>query len=227
MPAFSHFTQGLDTSGPAYDFTIPSWTPPTSGMILLALASYDSDLYPDQPSSVTGNNVTWTFVRSVTMGTTLRLNLYVADASGSSTGSIALHWATHAQNSVRWLIDGMTGVDLSGGVAAAIVQSNGAGGGSGATPKTVVLPNGAGNPANRPYAVAFDYNRAGTDFLPRANWTEIYDDGPGNMESQWRSDAFEQTASAGWDGGSSEYVGIIAAELKVTTAFEGWGIPIF
>ncbi|TLZ54000.1 MAG: hypothetical protein E6K15_09705, partial [Methanobacteriota archaeon] len=111
----------------------------------------------------------------------------------------------------------MTNVDLSGGVAAAFVQSPTGSGTAGSGSITLASP---GNSANRPVSGWFHAAQEGTN--PRANWAEA-DDGnhnnPGTgVESQWRSDAFETTASASWST-SSAWLGI-AAELKQLTNYQ-------
>src|SRR5207302_6943185 len=108
-------------------------------------------------------------------------------------------------------------VDLSGGVAAAFVQSPT---GSGTAASGSIAVASPGNSANRPVSGWFHAQNEVTS--PRTNWAEV-DDGNHNMpnaamESQWRSDAFETTASASWST-SSAWLGI-AAELKQLTNYQ-------
>jgi hypothetical protein len=78
----------------------------------------------------------------------------------------------------------------------------------------------AGNSNNRPisgWAVA-----GSVSFTPRTNWSEMDElGGTGHLETQYRSDAFENTASATWGGSSQDWAGI-AAELKGSGAQFTW-----
>src|SRR5881409_3718789 len=101
--------------------------------------------------------------------------------------------------------------------AAAFVQSPTGSGTAGSGSITLASP---GNSANRPVSGWFHAAQEGTN--PRANWAEA-DDGSHNnpgtgVESQWRSGAFETTASASWTT-SSAWLGI-AAELKQLTNYQ-------
>jgi hypothetical protein len=108
---------------------------------------------------------------------------------------------------------------LSGGVANAFVQTPN-NSGSSATSGSVTLA-AAGNAANRPIA-AFLHD-ADEVTVERTNWTECDDmhgSGPDRaFHTQYRSDAFETTASASWST-SGDWAGL-AAELKASVAGGG------
>src|SRR5207249_11107465 len=104
-----------------------------------------------------------------------------------------------------------------GGVAAAFIQSPTGSGTAGSGSITLASP---GNSANRPVSGWFHAAQEVT--TPRANWVEA-DDGSHNnpgtgVESQWRSEAFETTASASWST-SSAWLGI-AVELMQLTNYQ-------
>lgn len=73
----------------------------------------------------------------------------------------------------------------------------------------------AGDPANRPIAF-IAVNKQPPAITPRANWTELLEVGhptPSNvLQTQWRSDSFETTASGSWT--EPQVSGIIATELE-------------
>lgn len=189
-----------------------SWTPPVSGLIILfVLATRATG--PDTPT-VSGNSLTWTQI-----GTTLDcgaggtgLSLFAADASGSAAGVTTIDFGANTQASCNASFFEATGVDLTGGVAAAFVQNPRNTAASGTT-GTVTL-SAAAHADNRPIVGFFHQaNEAATE---RANWTEADDlagsAGIRDLETQWRADAFETTATATW--ASSSAWGGIAAELK-------------
>lgn len=68
---------------------------------------------------------------------------------------------------------------------------------------------------NRPFA--FFGKPQAQDLVPRTNWTEIHDVNhaapDSSLASQWRSDAFEPTASTSWASASVQRYGI-AWEIK-------------
>lgn len=190
-----------------------SWTPPTSDLILLFVAA-GRTAGADTPT-VSGNGLTW-----VQIGTTqpmpsgssgYAVSLFAANASGSSAGVTTVSFGGNTQLGCQASFFAATGVDLSGGVAAAFVQSVAANGTGTAGSITLAA---AGHADNRPIS-AF-YHLATQAKTPRTNWTEADDlstSSPARgIETQYRSDAFETTASATW-ASSVAWVGI-AAELK-------------
>jgi len=191
-----------------------SWTPPTDGLIIAFVLSARSG-GPDTPT-MSGNSLTW-----VQIGTTLAigsgrgLSLFAANASGATTGATTVSFGANTQLGCIVSFFQATGVDLSGGVAAAFVQSPS---NSGTATSGSVTLSAAASSANRPIA-AFGHlvNEVSTE---RANWTEVDDmhgvGFPRGLITQWRSDAFETTASASWT--TSADWGGIAAELKAEAA---------
>jgi hypothetical protein len=193
----------------ATSYANASWTPPTSGLILYAVDSRFGT-GPNQPT-VTGNGLTWVNVGTVTVSTIHRLTLFGANATGSSAGATTTDFAGQSQVWCMGVFAHVTGVDLSGGVAAAFVQVATNSTASG-TSLTVPLA-AAGNANNRPFAVFFrNFNETVT---ARPNWTELDSQNGGGagrwMESQYR-DVFETSASVSMFTGSA-ILGI-AVELK-------------
>lgn len=202
----------INNSANQTSYANSSWTPPVSGLIILfVLATRATG--PDTPT-VSGNSLTWTQI-----GTTLDcgaggtgLSLFGANASGSAAGVTTIDFGANTQASCNASFFHATGVDLTGGVAAAFVQRPTGTAVSGTT-GTVNLA-AAASADNRPIVGFFHQaNEAATE---RANWTEADDlagsAGIRDLETQWRADAFETTATATW--ASSSAWGGIAAELK-------------
>lgn len=193
-----------------------SWTPPTSGLIKVAVWSRNA-AGPVAPT-ISGNGVTWVQISTVVVATVWRLTLLAADASGSSAGVTTVDFAGQVQIGCTALFSLVDDVDLSGGVAAAFVQAVTNTGSNVQSLEITLLP--ASHADNRPFAV---FAHAAADLKdPRTNWTELDDitgTGPARaVESQYRSDAFETTASAAWPLGSAVVCGGIAVEIKGAVA---------
>lgn len=166
---------------------------------------------PDTPT-VSGNNLTWVQIGStLAVGSGRGLSLFAADASGSAAGVTTISFNANTQLGCMASFFHAAGVDLSGGVAAAFVQSP-SNSGTGTSGTVTLAPASHNN--NRPIAAFLHLANEAT--VERANWTEADDlSGSGpirGMNSQWRSDTFETTASASWATSSSW--GGIAAELR-------------
>mgnify|MGYP001582549698 CR=1 FL=1 len=208
----------INNSTDASSYVNTSWTPPTSGLILVGVGTRVV-AGPNIPT-ISGNGITWVQIATIlfTASTTNdeRITLFGADASGSSAGATSVAFAGQTQLSCTVSFLQATGVDLSGGVAAAFVQKP-TGSDIAATSGSIALA-AAADAANRPIALWFHFANEVT--TPRTNWTEADDlrgSGPlRGVETQYRSDAFETTASASWV--TSSRWGVIAAELKAEVA---------
>lgn len=197
----------------ATSYSNTSWTPPTSGLIVCDVIAKRAAAL-DTPT-VSGNGITW-----VQIGSTLNcggnnhgLSRFAANAAGSTTGATTIDFGSNTQIHCSASFYHVTGVDLSGGVAAAFV-SPGIETATGIGTTGTVTRSAAASSENRPIAAFFHAANEGK--TPRTNWTEL-DDLPGtsgvrNLQTQYRSDAFETTASATWT--TSENWGGIASELK-------------
>src|SRR5688572_25793135 len=74
----------INSGTDAASYANTSWTPPTSGLIKVAVWSREA-AGPNQPT-ISGNNLTWTAIATVVASTVHRLTLFGANASGSSAG---------------------------------------------------------------------------------------------------------------------------------------------
>lgn len=207
----------INSNADASSYLSASWTPPTSGLILVFVYNTKSTL-PEAPS-ISGNGLTWVLIKTNEI-TSSRLTLLAADAAGSSAGQTTVDFGGLAQNGCFASFFQATGVDLSGGVAAAFVQSliNGGTGTSGS-----ITLAAAGDSANRP--ISGWGHRENEVATPQTSWTELDDFGHtlpvSSLETQYRSDAFDTAAAASW-AGSVQWRGI-AAELKAS----GVAVPVF
>jgi len=204
----------INSSTNATSYANSSWTPPTTGLIILFVGNWISS-GPNTPT-VSGNSLTWVQIATATHdpGTARRTTLFGADATGATPDATTIDFAGQTQLGCNASFFHAEGVDLSGGVTAAFVQtpSNTGVGTSG----TVTLA-AAGHADNRPIAAwNILLNEAIT---PDAAWTEVDDQGgtgpTRHFETQWDSDGF-QNASASWTT-SDDWLGM-AAELKATVA---------
>lgn len=199
-----------DTDASAYSNT--SWTPPTSGLILLSCWGRLNVAGSPNAPTVAGNSVTWVQIATAADGSRGRMTLFGADASGSATGVTTITYTAQTLQCQMASFFQATGVDLSSGVLAAFVQATTTVGSAASASLTLAA---AGDAANRPVS-SFNH-RTGEVTTPRTNWTELDDffdtTFPARgFETQQRDDTFEVTASASW-ATSSGFVGI-AAELK-------------
>jgi hypothetical protein len=200
----------IDASPDASSYSNSSWTPPTNGLLICFTQSRVSSGTANVPS-VSGNGLTWVQIATVITGVR-RLSLFAADLSGSSAGVTTFDFSGQTQLYFAASFFYATGVDLSGGVAAAFVQAPTVSAGGSSTTGTVTLAAPA-NANNRPIAAFLHI--IGEVSYPRVNWTEADDlnsGGTRGLETQWRSDAFETTASATWNTAASWDA--IAAEIK-------------
>src|SRR5438876_4210926 len=152
--------------------TPSSWTPPGSGLIVLFVANEVTSGTADQPT-VSGNGVTWTAIKTIAVAPN-RLTLFGANAAGSSTGVTTIDFAGSGQIGCEASFFHASNVDLSGGVAAAFVQSPT---GSGTAASGSIALASPGNSANRPVSGWFHAQNEVTS--PRTNWAEV-DDGNHN-----------------------------------------------
>lgn len=187
-----------------------SYTPTANRLLVADVSSSIGAGTPSVPAA-SGNGVTWAQAATVTVGVD-RLTRFVALSGGSPTaGAFTADWGAETQSSVRISVFAIDGADLSGTALAAIVQSK-TGTGTGLTGS--VTMDSAPDAGNRCIAgFAHSANQTTTE---RASWTEIHDLANSSptraLETQWRSDASEQTGSATW-ATSTSWQGIVA-EVK-------------
>lgn len=205
----------LQTSLDASSYANTSWTPPTSGLILLAVYTRTA-AGPNEPT-VSGNGLTWVSIATVVTSTVHRVTLFAADASGSSEGITTIDLAGQTQIGCIAEFAHVADADLSGGVAAAFVQAVN---NTGTNIDTLSITLAAASHAdNRPFAVFM--HAANETTTERTDWTEL-DDMAGvaptrNMATQYRDDAFETTASASW----SSFVNALGIAVEIKGASGG------
>lgn len=199
------FNQGSGSS-----HVTASRTPP-AGLNLLGIASRHAS-GPIVPT-VTGNSMTWVQIATVTVNSIWRLTLFAANGSGATAGATTISWAAQgSQVSAMGTFSYATGVDLTGGVAAAFVQAP-TNFDAGTPFSLTVNLAAAGSASNRPFAVFFRARHE--DAVPRTNWTELDDMTTANfrgLQSQYRADAMDSAASVSWSVGSA--CAGIAVEIK-------------
>lgn len=202
----------INDNADASSYANTSSTPPTSDLAVAYVASTIGAGTPND-TSISGWGITWTFIVSRAQGQN-KINLLGANLSGATAGALTVDFAAQTQTACMLSLFQATGVDLTGGVAAAFVQTV-VGGGAAATFLELALA-AAGHADNRPIAGFFHRGNEGS--TERTNWTEM-DDLFGatpvhDLETQSRADAFETTARADW-ATSAVQCGI-AAELKAS-----------
>jgi hypothetical protein len=202
-----------NTSGTS--FVTPSWTPPSAGLIVLDVCSEQASGFPSAPT-VTGNSITWVQIATITFASTRRLTRYGANAAGSAAGATTIGtFGGSNQLSCRASFYAVDGTDVANGVAQTFVQSP-TGNGTG-TSGSITLAAGS-NSRNRPIA-AFHHLGDNEAKTARASWTaldDLHNFSSMSLATQYRSDAFETTASATWTT-SAIWAGI-SSELKATGA---------
>lgn len=145
--------------------------------------------------------------------------VYAAYAASSGSGTITFdHGATGNNREVQWAITPVAGTDAPNGVAQSFVQFVHSAVDSIGTSLSLTLASES-HTNNRPFLwLGHTGSGSGTTF--RQFWTEPSDVVGSSAilvtESQWRSDAFETTASATWVD-SGDYGGI-AFEVKALVA---------
>lgn len=203
----------INDSTDASSYSNSSWTPPTTGIIIAIVHNRVSTATANEPT-ISGNSLTWTSIVTRSQ-TNARITIFAADASGATTGVTTVDMASQVQFHAIVSFYQVTGVDISGGIASAFVQTpvN-----SGTTGTGSVTLASAANSANRPIS-AF-YHQANEATTHQTNWTELDDlSATGALrgfDTQYRDDTFDTAAAATWTSSTVAWVGV-AAELKALT----------
>lgn len=215
-------------------YTTAAFTPTANALIVVCFHnSFDIGGYQAPPTLTDSASLTWytpVIVQDATpngtywlvdSGNQAGMRYLFASKAPSSPGSMTVTLTFPGSNSPRnamWSVFEVIGSDVANGVTQTFVQSIVTAptitGSSPATSVTATLA-AASNSNNRPFHWTIHHNFAeGT--TPRASWTELHDvntsDHAVSMETQWRSDTFETTASASWTT-SSDYSSV-AFEIK-------------
>ncbi len=209
------YRQSIYSTSAASSYATTGTYTPAANSLLVAFEVNSLASTPLEPTTFTGHGVTWTKLTlgSRLLSTTHSISVWVASA-GASPSSAA---ATAGFNGVSQTGAAVVEFEVTGwggaSPSAAIIQ-NPTNTGTG-TAGTVTL-SAAGESRNRP--LSFFVHLANEVTNPRANWTETAGaDGNFNTpatgaEGQFRSDAFETTATATWTT-SSAWIGA-ALEIK-------------
>lgn len=193
---------------------------PTASELLVAVYEIErgGSINPTTPT-VSGHDVgtAWlnidNFLFETDAATRRHLHLY-ACITGASPGSATVtfdHGATTHVSAFATVFE-ISGASEANGLSQTFVQVvRGPINAASANSTTITLA-ASGQADNRPFAVFFKGNIEG--HTPRTSWTEIHDVASGaSIESQWRSDIFETTASASWTTALTNRTGI-AWEIK-------------
>jgi hypothetical protein len=215
----------IGTGVDASSFSTGSWTANASALHVLFLGVERNSATPATPT-VTHDGITATEITSLvvtTVGTDRRkiwIFAWVSAASPAAAILTADFGASHIGCEADLIrVDGS---DVANGLVQTFVQTPNTGSDLTGTSGSITL-SAAGDSNNRPicaFTHAFNENQ-----VPRASWTEVTEVQHANpttaFAGQFRSDAFETTASTTWTT-SSAYGGI-AAEIKVAGAGGGGG----
>ena len=212
-------TSAYDASD-ASSYATASVSPAADSLLLVLSFSSHGTLVPPAVS-LSGLSLTWnegSTDAAYGASTPVRRLHYSWAAVGGSPGSGALTLTLTGNTPATacgWTVIEITGADNTAPIVQAVKSPATDGGDSAATSGSITLAS-AGHADNRPFAI-FGV-RANEAHTPRANWTELSDT-PGaspstGLSTQWRSDAFETTASASWS--SSARWGGIALEVKAS-----------
>lgn len=211
-------------------FVIPSVNP--TGPVLMALtfaADESPAIEPNLPQLIQGNGLSWTLIEDVFYkhaGLNMRAKMALYTGTGSPVAETISIYFNFVCVGMAWQVIDIPGADaaspLVGGQVASLEQSTPAG-----TTITATLPTATPNAAGDRCFTFAAGNNAVSSFTPRASWTELSEKGSGTpsqcIETQWRSDAFEQTGSATNGTGSGFPCGIIVVEAAVASAGGGGG----
>jgi len=155
----------ISTDSASYDSAI--WTPPASGLVCVWVHTRVTGGSPNTSASVTGNGLTWAEAGTMTFSTTRRVSLFVANASGATSGSTKFLF-DNTQLHCDALFFSVDGAHLSDGSACAIRQLGSA---SGSGTSGCITLAAAGDTNNRPISSWKHLASEGT--APRTNWTEL------------------------------------------------------
>jgi hypothetical protein len=203
-------------------FTTASTTPAdTTSPIITVIVSLCAAGNIGDPTvtGTNGMNTTYTKVATIDRGTTCRVTVWVCYPASTTAGTQTFSFGA-TQTACQWFRYYATGT-YAGATAADCFEGTNWKTGSGTVGGGMSITlDAASNSANRPLAIWTIGNN--DNMTARTNWTELADQTvtvPTNeTEMQWRSGAFETTASttAPGSGGSVAWVGV-ACEIRDST----------
>ena len=223
-------TNGTNPTG-ATSFSTASITPTANACVLLSLASRVANIAggPADPSSITGNGLTWVKVVSrsnaavdATDLASSRIWIYRAMGAAPTAGAITFTWAA-SQTHAAWDVTEYTSADTSGtNCSGALVQSaanNSIIQGGTASPATVTMGSAPGSASNTTHAFSrYAFNTAMT---PGTNFTQLSQNGNATDGARYLAEngLNLQTATVN-NAGTSAWT-IIAVEVKAAVAASG------
>ncbi len=219
----------------ASSFTTASFTPTAGALVLVAATSRQSSSGQVSPAISSSHSLStgWAVASQHTYDTVVntgQIGLWAAIAGGSpGAATVGIDFSGTTQLTCSWSVVevlGYSGSGLGPGAGNIIIQAAKSGVNPGNSTSTSATLSAAADSANRPMAFASVEATTSTDIVPRTNWTEINNNGSTAsggiaVESQWRSDTFETSASATWT--DSVPGGLIAIEINAQP--QGSGMP--
>lgn len=198
---FANLPNGLINSGTdATSYASASWTPPTSGAILVWIFSAEANGL-NEVASVSGNGLTWVKIGQCGWAPstlTRRTTLFAAWASGATTGVTTVDFGANTQLGCIAIFTQVTGTFGPSNIRDIFPQGASYRGND--VSGSFNFPNQEASSASR--AIACFAHLANETTTERTNWTELEDQsGAGplrGVEVQVRTDAWEATASATW-----------------------------
>lgn len=210
----------------ASSYTTASFSPAGGDLLMAFMMMASTNPGVPNVGSMTGFGLTWSEVAerafSGSGALVRRIAVWKAQCGASpGTDSVAINHTDEGDGpstGTGWNIIRVSGHDEAAPIVGTPLEDNASSG----TSATVTLASPA-NSENR--ALVGFMHRANEGKTPRANWTELADVFGGNpsigLETQWRSDTYETTASATWT--TSNPWAYIACEIAVA---QPKGIPL-
>ncbi len=199
-------------------FNSGSFTPTAGSLIVATFCSIrGSSADPNVVTVTDSAGLTWTQISEfayASSGTSrARIAVYAAATPGSPAAMTVTGTYAGTISGCTMSVFEVFGTDVADGVGQCFVQTVSTTANVTGTSGSITLA-AAGSANNRAFSVWAHFANEGV--TPRASWSEIGDAGVGSpaqsAETQWRSDAFETTASGTWSTSSS--YGGTAFEIK-------------
>ena len=225
------FRESVYSTSAATAYATTGTYTPAENSLLIAFVVGSLASSPTDPSSVTGHGVTWAKITlaSNTVGGTHAISVWVANSGASpSTTAVTANWGSNRTGAAVIEFE-VTGWNVSNPVENAIIQKPVNTATTGTT-GTVTLATAKYND-NRP--LSFWVHLANEATTPRTNWTETtgadgnYNTPATGAEAQFRSDAFETTASATWTTTINWFGVAIEVQAALELPFPQTEVPIF
>lgn len=208
----------------------PTWTPAANSLLMcFVVTTYSAT--PSDPSSVAGHGVAGGYTKltlgTSTLSTTHQLSVWVAKAGASPTSAACVTTQTTTNGTGTAVIEAeVTGADVSGTAAQAIVLSNATGTAtSTAEAVTLATPSSINN---RP--IIFSVQLSNTAQTQSGSWTlgsgatPNFNTPATGANIAWRTDVFD---TAGAMTGANVAYRAVGMEIKAATPATPTGHPVF